>query len=91
MDVGECFPLPPYRSIPGIPGKPGGIMPYMAAICCPVGSIAAMAASSVELGFLGSRPMLANTIGSNLGFLGSSPRAAAIMGSSLGFLGSMFL
>merc|ERR1719361_1987450 len=51
--------------------------------------MAAMAASRVEFGFLGSRPRLARTIGSNLGFLGSRPSAAAVMGSSLGFLGSI--
>merc|ERR1719278_851399 len=63
-------------------------MPYMAASWW-LGSIAAMAASRVELGFLGSSPRLAKTIGSNLGFLGSRPSAAAVMGSSLGFLGSI--
>ena len=51
--------------------------------------MAAMAARMVELGFFGSSPMLARTIGSNLGFLGSRPRAWAIAGSSLGFFGSI--
>ena len=73
--------------MPGM-GNPGGIIPYIAASWL-LGSIAAIAANSVEFGFLGSRPMLCNTIGSNLGFLGSKPRAAAVTGSSFGFLGSI--
>ena len=74
-------------SMPGM-GNPGGIRPYMAANWL-LGSMAAMAANRVELGFFGSSPRLANTIGSNLGFLGSSPRAAAVTASNLGFLGSI--
>ena len=70
------------------PGYPGGIIPYIAASWW-LGSMAAMAASKVEFGFLGSSPRLASTIGSNLGFFGSRPKAAAVIGSSLGFLGSI--
>merc|ERR1719509_561855 len=81
LELGDCFPFP-NMSMPCMPGIPGGIMPYMAASWW-LGSIAAMAASRVELGFLGSSPRLARTIGSNLGFLGSSPSAASSMGSSV--------
>ena len=82
---GELLPFPVRASIPGmfIPGIP---IPYMAASWL-LGSMAAMAAIMLELGFFGSRPSAARVIGSILRFLGSSPIEARTAGSI--FFGSM--
>ena len=78
--------LPPAVDTLGIPGRfimPGMPSPYMLA-SWPVGSMEAMAAIRLELGFLGSRPRALMVMGSI--FFGSSPRAESMLGSS--FLGS---